>query len=365
MTQHSDDKELIAAFAEFKELLRRDSGPGVDAPGQSAAPIVTPHPPSPAAKAPDVAAPKLRMAEPDHASGAAFAPTLPQAPRADESWRAARSDEIAFSADGEERSRKKLIFLSAAIVVVGLGALGWTLTHAPNGGASDASAVAEAAAPEAEPAAEAVAAAPQPSADTAALGAIAGGAEPPAKETGESTPTEAAIAPAGRSDQTPPSAESATTGEPAPAPAKPVSAPIVPAPAPKAAAVEPLAPAPTAALESPPPAAAPETPAAAPKAKPEPRAAQAGPTKVKPKPAAQSAERPRPKNGKTARNAPEQGAPPAAAAMAPPVEPAPPPAPAPAPAQSEGGAFGFVKRTVNSVGSTIGNIGRSAAGIIP
>lgn len=371
MTVKGDDKELMAAFAEFKEMLRRDVEPVVDDPSRPAAPPIMPErhaaPPAHAAPAPEVAAPKLRVGEPDRALAGSVAPKIPTPPRPDESWRPSRpSENVVFAApdDDDAGRRRKLIYLSASIVVVGLAALGWTLAQG-RGPQDQQAAVARIAEPEAAPVAES-AATEQPRADAAALDTLADHASDPAKDSAP-PPIEAATAPVDPSGKTPAAGPTATTGEaatvaPALKAAPAASTASLQSAAPlesKLSAPEPAAPPrPKAAA----PAAAPEAPAAASPASAEPRAAQAKPGKPKAKPAAQSAAPAKPKSAKPGRSAPDQAPAPAAAA-----EPSPPPAPAPAPApaQSDGGAFGFVKRTVNSVGSTIGNIGRSAAGIIP
>jgi len=368
MTAKSDDKELMAAFAEFKEMLRRDVEPGLNDPSHPPPPPITveryPAPPAPAAPAPEVAAPKMRAGELDRALAGSIAPKIATPPRSDEAAIFAASEDV--SAD----RRRKLIYLSAAIVVLGLGALGWTLSQWR--GPEEQLAVARTVTPPSAPEADAAVKEPvgdeaaRPSADAAALDTLADHASDPAKDSAP-PPMDATPAPADQSGKTPASSPTATTGDAAAA-APALRAAVPPAQAPAAAAPAPASPLPKAASLQ--PAAPPqakatvpvgaEAPAAAAPAT-EPRAAQAKPVKPKVKPPAQGAERAKPKPGKTARSATDDVSAPATALASPP----PAVEPTTAPAQSDGGAFGFVKRTVNSVGSTIGTIGRNAAGMIP
>jgi hypothetical protein len=312
MTQSGEtdhDKELQKAFAEFKESLRHDAH-GDSAPKLSAPEIVVAEPRRPAAAQPKIdTRPVLGSIEPHVEKSIALAP-------------------VTKPASGGGR-RRGLLYLSAAIIVTGLGALGWTLTH----GARTADPTA-AVAPEA-PAATEAATTPE----TATTAAEAPASEVPAAEapqaaaapatpaaTPEQPPAAQAQPAAEKADLTPPKA-----AEPAPAAAAAAQAPVQ-TPPPKAAVKE---------TTTPPATPAQADAAAAPKPK---TPAKPKVVKAKPKPApTQSASRP-------AATTPE----PAPVAEAAPPSPPPPP-------QSDG-ALGFVKRTVNSVGSTISNIGRGATG---
>ncbi|MBM3625736.1 MAG: hypothetical protein FJX16_10545, partial [Alphaproteobacteria bacterium] len=111
MKDIGDDRELMAEFAEFKELLRRDLG----------------HAPSlePATRVADEAA---------HAHAPGYAAInsgpSPEAPRAEDSWIAVHATEEEFDDEPEneaEGGRRGLFFAAAAIVIAGLAALTWVL----------------------------------------------------------------------------------------------------------------------------------------------------------------------------------------------------------------------------------------------
>ncbi len=352
MNQRGDDKELKAAFAEFKELLRRETEPV----GASQAPEVSLEPQFDGGRD-HGSAPGLYAQRSEAAPRVAAArPPAPAAPRARETG--SRDGAEAFAAtDAESARRRKLIYLSLAIVVAGLAGLGWTIAKGSR--VAEEPAIADIAPPEEPPSLA-------PDANQASL---------EAPDPGEAPPPEMAEA-----NQQSPALPAADAGaaQPAPAPeAAPVSAPTAeapPAPVPlpavpvanSAPAAAPPKPAPVAASPKPAPVAeAPKSAPAAATAALQPATAPAEPEAAAPapvKPAAKpvKAAKPKPKAPQTAAK-PHKPAP-AAEAPAPVEEVAmpapPPPPPAPAPSES-GGAFGFVKRTVNSVGSTIGNIGRS------
>ena len=321
------DRELQKAFAEFKESLRHDPRAPHDADG------------------PKLAAPEIVIAEPRRPLTPL--PKVDTRPVLGAGLSQAATDlpsPAATRAAPSEGRRRSLLYLSAAIVVSGLAAVGWTLTHGARPGISAGEPATAAVAPE-TPSSEAATTTENPTAPATA--------ETPPPETPQTaaTPTEAPAA-------QPP----ATTAEQSGAPDKPAAetqkAALTP---PAAAEPAPPLPAPAAAAQSP---AKPDTPAASAKepATPAQANANAG-ADAKAKPAA----RPRVAKAKPkpapARNA-ARPASPAAASSAPAAEPAPvaetvaPPSPPP----SSDGALGFVKRTVNSVGSTITNLGRNAIG---
>ncbi|WP_244471436.1 hypothetical protein, partial [Methylocystis sp. SB2] len=107
MMDIGDDKELMAEFAEFKELLRRDLG----------------HAPEP------TAAPAQGFERPP--TNAAINPgPSPQAPRAEEAWSAVHATDEEFydePEDEREGGRRALFFAAAAVVIAGLAALTWVL----------------------------------------------------------------------------------------------------------------------------------------------------------------------------------------------------------------------------------------------
>ena len=284
--ENDHDKELQKAFAEFKESLRHDAH-GESAQKRSAPEIVVAEPRRPAAPQPKIdTRPVLGSLEPHIEKSVALAPVTKPA-----------------SGDGR---RKSLLYLSAAIIVTGLSALGWTLTH----GARPPEAATTAATPETPPATEAEAAAttetPAPT------------TQPATAETSTPDAPQTAAAPATAAPAT-----TATQTTVKPQPPKPTAKETTAAPA-QAETGDPAKP----------------KPAAKPKV-----------VKAKPKPApAQSAGRP-------ATPAPEPATP-----TAPVAEASPPPPPPPPPPPQSDGALGFVKRTVNSVGSTITNFGRGATG---
>ncbi|MGJ0510398.1 MAG: hypothetical protein ACR652_25405 [Methylocystis sp.] len=346
MNQQSDDTELKAAFAEFKELLRRESEPV----GASHAPEVSLEPRFDAAPArPPVMPPHAETARsvpPLHAA----APESPKAPRA------VQPPRIPASGPAEDTRRRRLIYLSLGIIVLGLSGLGYALVKVP-GGAEDPAIAAIA--PPAGPAAEqAELEAPAPDAEKGAAPDVPSEAAP--LEKAEATPAadDAAAAPAPAVPLAPSAVPlpGVDMEKPAPAPAEPrkasASAPAAAALAPAPAAGFNRAPAPasTAALQPAARAVEPEAPAAEP-AKGESKPV-AKPAKVKAKPAQTAAKPRKPAAATPPADVADRAAPPPPAA-----EPAP--APPPPPQSDSGGAFGFVKRTVNSVGSTIGNLGRS------
>jgi hypothetical protein len=333
MNQSGETKnnaELQKAFAELKDSLRHTVDPANDQ------------------------APKLGGAAFD-APPATIRPAAPGiSPDARTQTRATHGSESKNPAIAETGRRRKLLYLSAAVVISGLAALGWTLTRGhgtndpeieaaatPQTDVVDTSAAASAdadastpvetaaTAPDAPPS-EAARTEPAPAQSPEAESAAAPQAPVPT-ETATATQTQVAEPPkaAGtEAEATQPTAQQA---------AKPtIAAPAIPAPSGTAA------PAKQAALS--PATAAPETEAAKPAVvKPKPARPKAV---AKPKPATQAARRP----------------------VADPTPVAPPPAPVaaeapppPPPAQSDG-AFGFMKRTVNTVGSTLTNLGRGAMG---
>ncbi len=319
MTQAGEtdhDKELQKAFAEFTESLRHNAH-GDNAPKLSAPEIVVAEPRRPAAPQPKIdTRPVLGSLEPHVEKSVALAPVKKPA------------------ASGEGR-RRGLLYLSAAIIVTGLGALGWTLTHGARPTDTTGEPATAAVAPE-TPAATEAATTPEAPATPAT-------AETPAPDAPQ-TAAAPATTPAAAPEQPPVAAAQPATEKAALTQTK-AAEPAAPPPAAAAQApvkTQPVKPAAKEATTTPP--AAPEQADAAATAKPKP-AAKPKVVKAKPKPApTQSASRPA-----AATPAPEP---------APVAEAAPPPPPPP---QSDG-ALGFVKRTVNSVGSTISNIGRGAAG---
>lgn len=308
--ENDHDKELQKAFAEFKESLRHDAH-GESAQKLSAPEIVVAEPRRPAAPQPKIdTRPVLGSLEPHIEKSVALAPVTKPA-----------------SGDGR---RKSLLYLSAAIIVTGLSALGWTLTH----GARLPEAATTAATPETPPATEAEAAATTETPAPTTQPATAETSTPDAPQTAAAPATAATSAP-----EQPPAAAAQPTAEKA-SPTPPKAA--APATTATQTTVKPQPPKPTAKETT----AAPAQAETGDPAKPKP-VAKPKVVKAKPKPApAQSAGRP-------ATPAPEPATP-----AAPVAEASPPPPPPP---QSDG-ALGFVKRTVNSVGSTITNFGRGATG---
>ncbi|TXT42391.1 MAG: hypothetical protein FD139_3638, partial [Methylocystaceae bacterium] len=221
MMDIGDDKELMAEFAEFKELLRRDLG----------------HAPEP------TAAPAQGFERPP--TNAAINPgPSPQAPRAEEAWSAVHATEEEFYDEPEEEregGRRALFFAAAAVVIAGLAAL--TFVLGPWGAVQ----------PSEDPA---LATAPPLAAPEAAEPVL--GSAAPTDVGAEKTPAleESAQAPA---EPAPPTAEPASgadlQSEPAPSagaamtPLNPAAAPLgatIPVPSGAAAAPQ-LAPLPTAA----------------------------------------------------------------------------------------------------------------------
>ena len=141
MMDIGDDKELMAEFAEFKELLRRDLG----------------HAPEP------TAAPAPGFERPP--TNAAINPgPSPQAPRAEEAWSAVHATEEEFydePEDEREGGRRALFFAAAAVVIAGLAALTWVLGPWSAVGPSEDPALATAPPSAAPEAAESVSAAPR------------------------------------------------------------------------------------------------------------------------------------------------------------------------------------------------------------
>lgn len=335
MNQSGETKnnaELQKAFAELKDSLRHTVDPANDQ------------------------APKLGGAAFD-APPATIRPAAPGiSPGARTQTRAAHGSESKNPAIAETGRRRKLLYLSAAVVISGLAALGWTLTrgHGTNDPEIEAAATPQtdvvdtsAAAPadaDASTPAETAATAPDAPPSEAARTEPAPAQAPEAERAAAPqapAPTETATATQTQLAEPPKAAgtEAEATQPIAQQAAKPaIAAPAIPAPAPSATA----APAKQAALS--PATAAPETETAKPAVvKPKPARPKAV---AKPKPATQAARRPVADPG------------PVAPPPAPVAAEAPPPPP---PAQSDG-AFGFMKRTVNTVGSTLTNLGRGAMG---
>lgn len=325
-TKH--DAELQKAFAEFKDSLRHGVDPANDA------------------------APKVE-AQIFDAPPATVRPAAPRiTPAAGPEKGAARGSETKIPAAAEAGGRRKLLYLSAAVVISGLAALGWTLTRGH--GTNDPEI--EAAAPAAEENAEMAAtpldaqtgADPSRPTETATTDATT-----PATEVAP-TQTDSAAAP-----QSEAPANMAAVPQPATAPTPPIenqsarTEPVAQPEAQKAAA--PAVTAPAAAANATP---AKQEAALAPATAPT-EAEPAKPAAAKPKPARPKAAA-KPKPATQARRNPTDAAP-----VAPPPAPVaaetPPPPPPPAPAPSEG-PLGFVKNTVNSVGSTLTNLGRGATG---
>lgn len=369
MNQQADDKELKAAFAEFKELLKRETGPV----GVSEAPPVRLG--AEATDAPHIGAashaPGLHQLEAEIFSAQ---PTAPSFSAADD-W-SARPTAEDLPPEGETNpGRRKLVYLSIGVVVLGLAGIGWTLS---GWRAAEEPPVADIALPaESEPVADQAALEP-PAADPARdAGAPTetptteqAGVAPQAAEAPASEPPPAA-APTSQATASPPAAP-----DPSPAaapeglePASPppaASAALAPAAAAAGAAVAPAGSTGAGFSRVAPPAAAgrnaalqpanrfePQQPAAPAAAQAPVEPKPATPPKVakpKPKPPQATAKHTKPRNAAPVESAPVASAQPPAA---------PEPAPPPPPPQNEGGAFGLVKRTINSVGSTIGSIGRS------
>ena len=115
MSEQGDDKELMAAFAEFKELLRRDAGQPGDAP--SAAPEVSlaPEVGVSAETVSPAVAPILHVSE---LGADSAAPVFSYPQDANDAWSAAPSpDEALYLSEAPTGSRRKLIYLSVAIVI--------------------------------------------------------------------------------------------------------------------------------------------------------------------------------------------------------------------------------------------------------
>ncbi len=114
MTQICDDRELMAEFAQFKELLRRDLGQTGPAPE----PLTQTGATSPSA-------PHAAGSEPGGAAQQA-----PEAPQINE-WESARDwrePPALAPIDAESGGgRKRLFYLAAAVVVAGVAGLGWAL----------------------------------------------------------------------------------------------------------------------------------------------------------------------------------------------------------------------------------------------
>jgi hypothetical protein len=316
-TKH--DAELQKAFAEFKDSLRHAVDPANDP------------------------APKLDVQIVD-APPATVRPAAPRImPATGPEKGAARGSETKIPVAAEAGGRRKLLYLSAAVVISGLVALGWTLTrgHGTN-----------------DPEIEATAPTAEENAETAAAPLDAETGADPARPTETATPATNAA-----STQTE-SAATSQSGSPADMAAVPQPA-TAPAIENEAARTEPLAQpeaqktaapavtAPAAAATN----AAPARQAVLAPATASPEAEAAKPAAAKPK-AARPKAAAKPKPATQARRNPTDAAP-VAPPPAPVVAETPPPPPAPAPSD---GPFGFVKNTVNSVGSTLTNLGRSATG---
>ena len=321
-TKH--DAELQKAFAEFKDSLRHAIDPAHDA------------------------APKLeaRIFDAPPATVRPAAPRIAPAPGPEKG--ATRGPETKIPAAAEAGRRRKLLYLSAAVVISGLAALGWTLTRGH--GTNDPEI--EASAPTAAESAETAAATLNPETDADPLQPTETATTDPATPATDAAPTQAESAAAPQSGT-----QATTAAVPQPATTPTIDSqtaraePVTPPEAQKT--VAPAVAAPAAATNAMPAKQAALAPATAPiEAEPAKTAAAAKPkaarpkTVAKPKPATQAARRPAPE------------AVPVAPPPAPVVAEAPP---APPPATGDG-PFGFVKRTVNSMGSTLTNLGRSATG---
>jgi hypothetical protein len=363
MNQQGDDTELKAAFAEFKELLKRESEPV----GASLAPEITLEPRSFSAPARQQAKePSSVSAKTEHF--APLRPAAPQAPRADHDVDAFGSEPLSapvLAADAEQIRRSRLIYLSLAIVFAGLVGLGVTLVKSP--GTASEPAIADIAPPE-EPGTEQAALEPPAIGDEKeAAPATAETPLPAEKAEGTQTP-EAPTPKAAAAERVlplpgvPPVEDAApATAKAGPAPKQAAAAPIAAPAAPAAGGIaQPAAKTSTAALQPATRAAEPEAPVAAEPARTETKAA----AKPAEKPAKVAKPKAKPAAAQTAAKPQKPAAP---AAVADRVEPPPPPAPAPAatvaapppppPPSDNGGAFGFVKRTVNTVGSTVNSVG--------
>ncbi|MGB5085895.1 MAG: hypothetical protein WBO09_15135, partial [Methylocystis silviterrae] len=222
MMDIGDDKELMAEFAEFKELLRRDLG----------------HAPEP------TAGPGQGFERPP--TNAAINPgPSPQAPRAEEAWSAVHATDEEFydePEDEREGGRRALFFAAAAVVIAGLAALTWVLGPWSTVEPSEDPALATApplAAPEAaEPVLGSAAPQPQDAATTDEAAAKAPALEESAKAPAEPAPPAAAAAesasgadvqsetaPAAGAAMTPPNPAAAPLGASIPVPAGAAAAP--------------------------------------------------------------------------------------------------------------------------------------------
>ena len=385
MTQQADDKELMAAFAEFKQLLQRESEPV----GASKAPAVSLAPEANAAalngaalEAPRLFAGDAPIARPlaNHFAPPPVAPAS-VAPALDgpEDWSVASSKEgEAVVAENEPSGgRRKFVYLSLAVVAIGVASLGWTLTkwRPLEEPVADLSLPAE---PEALAPGASEAALEPPAVEPAKDAAPA--VEAPTTDKAELTPPQAVEAPTLGQQPLPAAAPAPEAAASLPEPAAPPPAPAprrveaVSAPPAASEAVAPVAAAAAAgaALTSTgvgaarlAPPSAPRTAALPPANRftpPEPAAPVVHPAPKPPAPAkiAKPKPAPTPAAAKHAKPhpAPAERAPVASAA---PVAAAPEPAapPPPAPPQNDGGPLGFMKRTFNSVGSTISGVTRS------
>ena len=321
------DKELQKAFAEFKQSLRHDPHASHEdkAPGLLAPEIIVAEPRRPLAPHPKVDTRPVLGANPSLAETERSVATAPP------------------SAPTEGR-RRGLLYLSAAIVVGGLAALGWALNHGVR--------------PEAvanEPATAAVA--PQtPSPETTAT------TEPPTSSATAETPVPEAPQAAANPSQPPSPASTASDQAKNPAAPATVDQPPVaekaalsPSPAAVAAPSSPATPEQTPVKTQTPNTGVQQT--AAPTTQADAAAIARPKQAIKPK-VAKTKTKPAPARSAGRAGATTKISEPAVAAPAPVAETAPPPPPPP----SSDGALGFVKRTVNSVGSTITNIGRGAIG---
>jgi hypothetical protein len=355
MNPQGDDKELKAAFAEFKELLRRESEPV----GPTFAPEIRLEPRASADTPP-------RHQDKQHSSGggmteawAALRAAPPQPPETedgDEAVYEALSKPI-LGADSEQMRRRRLLYLSVAIICAGLAGLGGALVK--NSGAAPEPAIADIAPPEA-------------GTEQASLEQPASAGEDDAAPATVETPApakKAEVEPAAEAPATKPAAAAATLPLPGAPPVEDAPAAAKANVAPQRLAT-PAAPAASGSSQT-----TPKTSTAA--LQPATRAVEpAAPAPAEPKPASKVAKpklKPAAPQTVAKPQKPATASPPPAA-IADKVEPPPPPIPAPAPVapppppppSDNGGAFGFVKRTVNtvgstvtSVGSTIGDLGRS------
>ena len=357
MTQSGENKELKAAFDEFKELMEKRVEPIFEMPplvptGNEAQIDPRAHFDSEF----KVGAPTFTIPRPTSLASAQTTPELDGAPSAlpigslsatrpmpppqwaksEESSRTktpiGSTEASSLSSGISDSRRRKLAYLSLLIIVSGLGGVGWVLSKpSPSQPISDQAEQPSQSLPpiaKAAPNAENSAAGPtEPNQSGSAL------EEPQAKlpaKLSEPLPPPEAQQPLASTSQSGANPQTAPALAPMPATAPPpteMSAPVISPPAPKTV--------PSASSQQ--NIASPEIKATAP-AKPKPKA-----VKAKPKTEPQS----EPLNARAPATAPAAG---------PDTPPSPPPISPPSPQND--GAFGFVRRTVNS----ITDIGRGALG---